>query len=158
VTRDDVIRSTAEHIVKVGMHLSAVIHRLALKAVTHDASKWSPEEWPSFEKATPKLADVEYGTPEYKALLQDIRPAVDLHQKRNAHHPESSPEGIAGMTLLDLIEMLCDWKAATERNKDGDILKSLEHARKRWEISDQLYSILLLTVYELDWATAKEES
>jgi len=157
MTRDDVIRGTAEHIVKVGMLLSAVIHRLALKAVTHDASKWSPEEWPSFEKGTPRLAEVEYGTEEYKAALQEIRPAVDLHQQRNPHHPESSPEGIAGMTLLDLTEMLCDWKAATERNKNGDILKSLEHNRERFKISDQLYAVLLNTVYELDWATAERE-
>lgn len=149
MTRDDVIRSTAEHIAKVGLHLSTVIHRLACRAVVHDASKWSPEEWPAFEKATPRLAEVEYGTKEYKECLRDIRPAVDIHQARNSHHPEHYVHGVYGMNLLDLIEMLCDWKAATERNKNGDILKSLEHNRERFQLDDQLYTILENTVREL---------
>ena len=34
--------------------------------------------------------------------------------------------GVAGMDILDLVEMLCDWKAASERTKDGDFQKSIE--------------------------------
>ena len=149
MTRDDVIRSTAEHILKVGMHLSTVIHRLSLRAITHDASKWSPEEWPSFEKGTPKLAEVEYGSPEYKAALDTIRPAVTLHQERNSHHPESHEDGLDGMTLIDLLEMLCDWKAAGERNRNGSIVRSLQHNRERFKMSDQLYCILCNTARDL---------
>ena len=151
MTRDDVIRSTAEHIIKVGLNLAAVVHRLSCRAVSHDHSKWSEEEWPSFERATPRLAEVEYGTEEYKQCLRDIRPAVDLHQQRNRHHPEYYGEGIYGMSLLDLIEMLADWKAASERNKNGNLRASLEHNGKRFRIDKQLYAVLCNTAHELGW-------
>lgn len=57
--------------------------------------------------------------------------------------------GVEGMTLIDLIEMLCDWKAASERHKDGDIMRSIEINAKRFSISDQLKTILQNTVREI---------
>ena len=53
---------------------------------------------------------------------------------------------LRGMTLVDLLEMICDWKAATMRHIDGDIYKSLVDNKKRFGISDDLYEILLNTV------------
>ena len=53
---------------------------------------------------------------------------------------------LKGMTLIDLIEMLCDWKAATLRHADGGILKSIEYNKKRFGISDELCQILKNTV------------
>jgi hypothetical protein len=55
------------------------------------------------------------------------------------------------MTLLDLVEWLCDIKAAGERYKDGNLGESLKTNRTRFGISDQLYSILENTVRELGW-------
>jgi hypothetical protein len=55
------------------------------------------------------------------------------------------------MSLLDLIEMLADWKAAGERYKDGSITQSLAHNRERFEMSDQLFAIFENTVRELGW-------
>lgn len=54
--------------------------------------------------------------------------------------------GILGMSLLDLIEMLCDWKAATLRHDDGDIRKSIEINQKRFGYSDELKTIFLNTL------------
>jgi len=153
MTRDDVIRSTATHIRRVGELVTDCTANLNKRAVVHDASKWSEEEWPAFEKATPKLADLEYGSEEYKQSLQDIRPAIDHRQQNNTHHPEFYPNGIEGMTLLDLVEMICDWKAAGERHTTGSIVKSLEHNRDRFGISDQLYAILMNTAKELGWVS-----
>jgi uncharacterized protein DUF5662 len=65
--------------------------------------------------------------------------------------PEHYESGIAGMTLLDIVEMLCDWKAASERTKQGSIAQSLGHNRQRFQIDDQLASILENTVKELGW-------
>jgi hypothetical protein len=62
----------------------------------------------------------------------------------NSHF--STEPDISQMTLIDLIEMLCDWKASTLRHKDGDIFKSLEINKKRFNISDQLYNILKNTM------------
>jgi hypothetical protein len=49
------------------------------------------------------------------------------------------------MDLYDIIEMFLDWKAATERHADGDILKSIEINKGRFKMSEQLYEIFLNT-------------
>jgi hypothetical protein len=59
------------------------------------------------------------------------------------------------MTLVDVIEMLADWKAATERHEDGDLAKSLEIQRERFGLSDQLVAILRNTAEQFRWIEAK---
>lgn len=59
--------------------------------------------------------------------------------------------GVYGMSLLDLIEMLADWKAAVSRHADGDLQKSLEINKARFGMSDQLAEIFQNTVKELGW-------
>lgn len=149
MTRDDVIRETAKHIRRVGSLMVDATRRLNERAVSHDASKWSPEEWPYFESATPKLHDLVYGSEEYKAALREIRPALLHHNANNSHHPEYYEDGVNGMSLLDLIEMICDWKAASERHATGDIIRSIEVNRERFDMSDQLCAILRNTVIEM---------
>jgi hypothetical protein len=50
------------------------------------------------------------------------------------------------MNLIDLIEMLCDWKAATLRHKNGDIYESLEINSKRFKYDKQLKNIFKNTI------------
>jgi hypothetical protein len=59
--------------------------------------------------------------------------------------------GIRGMTLLDVIEMLADWKAATERHADGNLARSIEVNQKRFGCSDELRAILTNTATALGW-------
>ncbi len=95
--------------------------------------------------------ELEYGSEDYKESLRSIGPAIKHHQSANSHHPEFYPSGIDGMTLPDLMEMLCDWKAAGERHNTGNIRASLEHNRERFKISDQLYAVLENTAIEMGW-------
>ncbi len=62
------------------------------------------------------------------------------------------------MSLVDLVEMLADWRAATERHDDGDMARSLKIQKERFGISDQLAQILENTVEELGWWTPPKES
>jgi hypothetical protein len=140
---------TLKHIRKVQALLNKVVFALKKRAWRHDASKLVEPELAYFDKFTPLLSKVEYGSKQYRAMLDKMRPAIDHHQKFNRHHPEYFDDGINGMSLVDLLEMLCDWMAATERNKNGDILKSIEINRKRFNMSDQLYQILVNTVNEI---------
>jgi hypothetical protein len=67
--------------------------------------------------------------------------------------------GIDGMSLIDVVEMLVDWKAATERMKGGgDIHRSLELNTTRFNLSPQLVSILANTIEEMGWQRSKKES
>ena len=54
------------------------------------------------------------------------------------------------MSLIDLLEMLCDWSAATKRHDDGDILKSIEKNKTRFGLTDQLAQILRNTVEHME--------
>lgn len=119
----DSYSDTIDHIQKIQSNIADFIFSLATVAVDHDASKLQPPEKELFDKWTPELAKLTYGSDEYKA----------------------------GMDLIDVIEMLCDWKAAVERHNDGDIRKSLEINRERFGISEQLYSILINTVNMMGW-------
>jgi hypothetical protein len=70
-------------------------------------------------------------------------------QRDTADQLESS---VNGMSLFDVLEMLLDWKAATERMKGGgDIRRSLEINRERFKLTPQLESILANTIRELNW-------
>ncbi len=54
--------------------------------------------------------------------------------------------GINEMNLIDLMEMICDWAAATKRHEDGCLMDSLVANRDRFGISPQLSRILKNTV------------
>jgi len=57
--------------------------------------------------------------------------------------------GIRGMSLLDLIEMFVDWKAASERHANGDITRSIEVNQERFGYSDDLRAVFTNTAAEL---------
>ena len=81
-----------------------------------------------------------------RRFLEDMKPALDHHYANNSHHPEHFKNGIDDMSLIDLLELLADWKGSTLRNKNGNIRKSLEINKERFKISDQLYNILNNTI------------
>lgn len=132
---------TKEHINQVRKRLLAFADALLDRGEDHDLSKLGPEEKPIFDEMTPKLKTLTYGTQEYKDSLAALGPALKHHYENNSHHPEHYPNGIAGMCLLDLIEMYCDWQAATLRTKGGDFAKSLDVNEKRFAMDPQIASI-----------------
>ena len=54
------------------------------------------------------------------------------------------------MNLVDLVEMIADWKAASERQHNGNLLTSIEQNAIRFKMSDQLKQILINTAKMLD--------
>ena len=54
------------------------------------------------------------------------------------------------MTLVDLLEMLCDWKAASLRHAHGDIQTSITINQDRYGYSEELATILRNTIAWLD--------
>lgn len=147
----DSTADTWAHIWKVQERIDEVREMLDERGTKHDASKLVEPEKSGFDTLTTKLAELTYGSDEYRAALKENKPTIDHHYAHNSHHPEHWPDGIAGMSLLDVVEMLCDWKAASERVKQGSIAASLVHNKQRFSIDDQLYSILENTVRELGW-------
>lgn len=145
---DHCLVETHKHINLVRHYINGFIVDLMSRASNHDKSKLEDPELSVFAKHTSKLKDVSYGTDEYNKLLELVKPAIDHHFSKNRHHAEHWPEGIESMTLVDLIEMLSDWKAATQRNKNGNIEKSLDINSKKYNFSPQLKCIFENTIRE----------
>lgn len=151
-TKYDSRADTLAHIQRVGLLLADVRDNLILRGMLHDKSKLLEPEKTMFDECTLKLKSLTYGSDEYKAALAELKPALDHHYAANSHHPEHYPNGVDGMSLFDVIEMLMDWKAATERMKGGgDIRRSLEINRDRFKLTPQLESILANTIREMRW-------
>jgi len=140
---------TRKHILKVAEKLLIVIQCLQTRARRHDASKLGDEERPLFAASTQKLRGLTYGSEEYTAALKLLGPALTHHYSVNRHHPEHFPEGVDGMNLVDIVELLCDFAAAVERHEDGDLMKSIEINKERFGFSDQLTQIFRNTAWLL---------
>ena len=151
---------THQHIRRVQELLMGMIQNLQQRLLVHDTSKLLPPESSGFAECTSMLKGLTYGSDEYKAELASMKDALSHHYQMNRHHPEhfkgtvwreeGKPDewvgaGMHGMTLVDLVEMFCDWCAATERHKDGNIGKSIDHNMTRFGFGETLACIMVNT-------------
>ena len=137
----DSTADTLKHIKRVSELMSQAAAELLRRGSCHDDSKLIEPEKSHFDRLTPLLKTLKYGTKEYTDSLADLKPALDNHYAMNSHHPEHYETGIDGMDIFDLVEMFFDWKAATERTSGGSIKKSIEINSTRFKMSEQLVSI-----------------
>lgn len=147
----DSTADTLLHIKRVNELLTLASTELLRRGTVHDNSKLESPEKELFDKYTPLLKDVTYGSFLYKEYLKGLGIALNNHYKNNSHHPEHYENGVNGFDLFDLMEMFFDWKAATERHADGDIMKSIEFNKDRFNLSDQLVDILTNTAVRLGY-------
>lgn len=147
---------TRKHIATVQFYIKLITDELTQRGIDHDASKLDSPEVEIFAKNTRKLARLKFQnengemSDEYKQSLENIKEATAHHYAVNRHHPEHYPDGVNGMDLVDICEMLADWKAASLRQHDGNLLKSIEANAKRFGISPQLTKILVNTAKLID--------
>lgn len=132
---------TMRHIETVRNFLNTCVRDLLERAELHDQSKLQSPEVEAFEIYTPKLRASTYGSQEYIDTCRAMKPAIDHHHANNRHHPEYHANGIQDMNLIDLVELICDWKAAGMRHDNGDLFKSIEINQKRFGYSDELAQI-----------------
>lgn len=137
--------ATLEHIREVQRNLAGFAKGLIDRAIVHDRTKLEDPEHAHFEEAIPKFQGLTYGSDAYREVARSIRPAIEHHNRSNSHHPEHYANGIRGFDLFDLVEMYCDWKAATKRQDDGDIRRSIEICQERFGFSDDLRDVLMNT-------------
>ncbi|MGC4191973.1 MAG: DUF5662 family protein [Thermomicrobiales bacterium] len=144
---DGFVPSTKAHIERVHTLLLEIRGELEQRGRTHDASKLREPERSLFEQAYADLSKVDYGSAEYREALARARKALDHHYAHNRHHPEYFPNGVDGMTLVDLVEMLADWKAASERRPDAEIHEGIRINAERFKLTPQLTNIFLNTAW-----------
>lgn len=146
----DSTTDTLKHIKRVAELLMSASEELLHRAKCHDDSKLEEPEKSIFDSVGDKLNSLTFGSDEYKKHLSEMQPALEHHYKNNSHHPEYYPNGVNGMNLFDLMEMFFDWKAAGERH-GGNIYKSIEHCKGRFQLSEQLCEILKNTANKMGY-------
>ena len=175
------VEDTKSHQIKVRRNIASFIEQLTKRSLLHDESKLASPEKELLEKFSKDIKHLVYGSEEYAKSLEEQRPALEHHYANNSHHPEHYgslecnvcfklfPMGyskncnvcgcgqftqrpdIGKMTLVDLMEMLADWKAASERVRDGSMERSLQVGKSRFNISGQLMSVLENTARAEGW-------
>jgi hypothetical protein len=143
----NVQEDTKKHTELVAMFLSEFTRELDARGKAHDASKFESPEKEMFEIWKPRLDTLDIQSDEYKAALVGMGDALKHHYAANRHHPEHFENGIAGMNLIDLVEMICDWRAAAARTGKA---VDMDWASKRFGIEKDslLYRIVANTVGE----------
>lgn len=114
---------------------------------------------PEFFRWRCPVCNGRFGAAEYEAAPQGpndtgVRFCPDCSGPGVIYETELIDEpatGIEGMDLLDLVEMFCDWKAASERHNDGNILTSITKNADRFGLSPQLVRILENTAKRFDY-------
>lgn len=176
----DCIRDTKEHIAQVRGNMLEMVGNLIARAMDHDQSKLESPELEIFTEYTPKLKNSTYGSDEYKGFLMGMGEALKHHYEHNSHHPEhykkhvciicfkeykelpnhcedcmngtfTEESDIKQMDLLDIVEMFCDWKAATMRHADGNIIKSIDLNKNRFKYSNDIEEIFKNTAKNFAW-------
>lgn len=137
---------TYAHIHVVQQLLNRVIRDLLQRSEAHDQSKLHDPEVAIFDTYTPQLATTAYGSDAYKGFLAAMKPALDHHYAVCRHHPQHFAGGIQEMNLLDLLEMVLDWVAATQRLAGGDVRQSIEINQARFGYSDDIKRLMINTV------------
>jgi len=135
------------HIWFVKRYMDKMNLALVYRTPEHDASKLQQPEKYMFDEWTPRLKEFEFGSEEYKNALMYMGEALKHHYASNRHHPEHFENGVNGMNLVDVVEMVCDWKAAA-------FLKGVEcnidYLAERFGLSEQLKSIIANTLEMLE--------
>lgn len=149
---------TMAHISSVRAKLEEVVKHLRLRELHHDQSKLEEPEKTHLDAWTPELQSLRYANADQTGLSQEYQNALagmgeflQHHYANNKHHPEHWPDGINDMSLIDVIEMLCDWAAAVKRHDDGDLSVSIKVNCGRFKIDPQLGLILANTAQDLGW-------
>jgi hypothetical protein len=145
----DSTNDTLEHQQKVRAIMGRVETMIGTRLSEHDASKLLPPEKEMYDVWRPILNALDIESDDYKQAIIGMGNVLKHHYAVNRHHPEHFENGINGMTLIDLIEMICDWSAASKR-KDPNGRVNMLWACDRFGIGDQLSSIIQNTLKEIE--------
>lgn len=141
---------SVNHIVAVRVYMMQIVQNLQRRLLEHDSSKLVEPERSAYEGLDEHLEGLEYGTEAYRQGIKEyLGSALKHHHAHNSHHPEHYPNGIMGMSLFDLLEMLADLRAVCDDK--GKSVIDLEVNKRIHNISDDVYQILLNTIKELWW-------
>jgi len=146
----DSTADTNAHINNVQARIGELMTELMRRAAWHDMSKLREPEKSGYDYWKPILRTLPEDSAEMEQARREMDTLLQHHYAENpGHHPQGNERGIAGMSLLGLLEMLADWRAGADEKPPHVLL--LDYNIKRFGIEPQLAEILRNTVRELGW-------
>ena len=133
------------HISRVRKHMNTFVQLLLKRAINHDKSKLEEPEL-SWWKEMDKEPRYPYGSEEYKQKIKRWDKVFKHHYKYNRHHPEHYEYGISEMTLVDIVEMMCDWLGYKDTIAISEALKVCDEQMKRYDIPDDIRQVIFNTL------------
>lgn len=129
----------------VAAYMRRLAYALLETAEVHDLSKLAPDEFYGFVEINHIAREHEFGSDEYNDALAASGDVIGLHYQRNRHHPEHHDRGIEDMSLVDIVEMVADWQAASDVYGKTSFEKGLEVLKERFGLKPcHLYLIWLI--------------
>lgn len=136
-----------------------IFDELTLKASNHDQSKYSEPEitpyiWLTWQSHC-ILNNIPFTLP--TGMDQQIRDAIFHHVSNNRHHPEwhLDPDS---MTLADLIEMICDWKAVGQEFGEKNLIGYAEKVLgRRFSFSENKLKLIWELIHKMDRMVEEDE-
>lgn len=133
------------HISRVRKHINTFVQLLLKRAISHDKSKLEEPEL-SWWKEMDKEPRYPYGSEEYKQKIKRWDRVFKHHYKYNRHHPEHYEYGVSEMTLVDIVEMMCDWLGYKDTITISEALKVCDEQMRRYNIPDCIRQIIFNTL------------
>ena len=146
------IQNIVKHKKSVKKRMLYLAEEIAKRAEKHDDSKLRPPEvnWLIQMDKEPR---VEYGSPEYFEKMKRWDKFFKHHYKNNSHHPAHyNEQGIYGMTIVDLVEMMCDVISYVSELHVYQAAKIIKEQKERFDIDEGITQILINTLnYYYAW-------
>lgn len=148
---------TLLHVTHVRTTLMQFSNDLMKRGEVHDASKFLPPEKDFWDIHTQNLSGLEFDSPAYKESLRLLKPCLEHHYANNSHHPEHYANGVNGMNIFDIVEMIADWIDAARRNSQTiTMAQGIEKCFVRFKIEPQLQDVIRNTYVYLGKITKEE--
>lgn len=136
-----------------------IFDELSLRAINHDQSKFSEPELTPYVWLTWRshciINNIPFDLP--TGMDQKIRDAVFHHVSNNRHHPEwhLDPDS---MTEVDLIEMICDWKAVGQEFGEKNLAGYAERVLgRRFNFSQNKLKLIWDLINKIDRMVEENE-
>jgi len=115
-----------------------------MRARFHDQSKLGVDEFSGFVEIHHVARENPIGSPDYEAAMRTA-PCIAHHFAENSHHPEHHGK-TERMGWLDIIEMVLDWKAASDVYGNTTLRDGLEYQFSRHGFTGEQRWLILQVV------------
>jgi hypothetical protein len=150
------LNDLAQHKGWVNKYIVKVVHLLRERADGHDDDKYKDPLKRIYSKNFDALCKTTFRSPEYNKIVgsEEFQEAFKIHTKNNRHHPQHFENGVEDMNLIDIIEMLCDWKAASDRTgRKQSVKEGMELNYEKYHIDGIARKWIENTLEDLGWNT-----